>query len=452
MNPSKILWQRRLVNFITLLLLAVTLIGCGGGAAPVESGTPGTIIVSGASPTDIPRYAYGQNYWMWDNGDPISGTEGTISALKPLILRAGGNEPDVSYPSSWKESEIDDFITYCENVGAEPMVQVSIVCSDTTHRRNSTYAADLVRKYKDKVTYWIIGNEPDLYAEQNKISGYTVNNYISDFTAYAIAMKAAAAESPAKTIYLVGPELSYHYDWLDTFLASCHDQVDVVTIHRYPFAPENCTIANALSDAASLRSRIQSCRSTMNKYGIGAKPFAITEAHITYDGDPAKSIQPASPQTFYAGMWIADTMGVALEEGLWTMAYWSTIEGWYLGFLDGTTKNPRPSYYALQMYTSHFGSKIIRPSQVPSGLSVYASRNSGDNQTILMVLNKTNTILHETIQFTNFGSSLGNREYDFPNYSITSLIIPDDPAAPVERWTYTQTEASGGNPPTHTTL
>src|SRR5262249_48660343 len=150
---------------------------------------------------------------------------------------------------------------------------------------------------------------------------YAAADYCASFREYATAMKAADP-----TIQILGPELSWKYiagnDWLTPFLDGRGDVVDIVSVHRYPFAPHETTVAAAFGDAAPCRGVIGAPRANRDQHGLTATPLALTEEHITYDGDPAKSTLPASPQTFYAGLWVADNLGVALEEGLWTAAFW----------------------------------------------------------------------------------------------------------------------------------
>ncbi|HEX2952931.1 MAG TPA: glycoside hydrolase family 44 protein [Bacillota bacterium] len=438
--------SRRFSVVLSILIISmiIMLSGCGGGggstttSGPATDGPAGTITVSASNPQPIGANAYGQNYWCWAQGysNPIQGTESQAAALKVNVLRAGGYNNDAQTPNLWDTTQVDRYIAYCRTANAEPIFQVSIINGTSTDAANWVNYCNKVKSYN--VKYWIIGNEPDLYATQNPGKpGYTVNNYISDFKAYAAAMKAVDP-----TIKVMGPELSWKYqigngsnDWFTPFMEQCHDDVDIVTFHRYPFAPQNSTITNAMSDAPNMRSLIRTLRTVVDTYAGTSKPLAITEANITYDGDPAKSTQSASPNTYYASLWVADSMGVALEEKLWTNAYWSMAEGWTISFLD-SNKQPKPIYYGLYMYTNYFGTSLVRPTSVPTGLSVYASRDTGNSKTILMVINKTNQNLPETIQINDITTPV-SKQHVFPAYSITSIAIPDNGGA-AEVWTYSQ--------------
>jgi hypothetical protein len=371
------------------------------------------------------------------------------------IVRAGGYNNDSQHCRTFEpfsKEQIDIFVKYCRDVGAEPILQVPILRNLQDKPATAQDAADLVnycniiKKYNIK--YWSIGNEPDCYAGRDK-SSYTVDDFCRDFHNFSQAMKAVDP-----TIKILGPDLSWKYypktgndDWLTPFLKKCGSDIDIMAIHRYPFTAEQCTINNAMNDNSTFREWLRQIRTVMNSQGLGSIPIAITEANISWDPDPAHMIYPASPTTYYAGIWIADNMGVALEENVWNVSYWDLCEEWDLSFLDPQTKKPRHNYYGLQMITAHVGAKILPTIKtLPKGFSVYASRNADDDRTILIVINKNKTAGHEIIKFKDFAKNLVPREYDFPEYSITCLSIPDDGSA-MQIWRYTKELASKRLPP-----
>ena len=454
---TKLVGRCKYLVLIVLVLFTIT--GCDSGSScPAASpGPAGTIVISGASPSTINTF-YGENYWCWDsygNYQMLQGTETQVGALHLNVLRAGGYNNDAQTANSFDPfttARVDTYVAYCRAIGAEPILQVSLLKNVNDAPATVQDAAGWVtycNKTKNyNVKYWEIGNEPDLYAGKDKPSTYLVTDFCNDFNIFSKAMKAVDS-----TIQILGPELSWKYppqtganDWLTPFLQNCKGSFDIVSLHRYPFAANQCTLANALNDSADFRSFVQNIRTVINNQGLSNIPLAITEANISWDGDPSHSNLPASPQTFYAGLWLADSLGVALEENLWTMAYWSMCETWTLGFLDSGTKQPKPTYYAFQMYSTHFGTKLIQAASVPDGFAVYASRDAANDRTILMVINKNNTTNQETIKFTNFGTSLSDRTYNFPNYSITCLKIPDNGDA-MQIWSYTQNLANANSPP-----
>jgi hypothetical protein len=295
------------------------------------------------------------------------------------------------------------------------------------------------------IKYWAVGNEPDDYTTMMGVPAgfatYSAADYCTSFKAYAAAMKAVDP-----TIKVLGPELSWQYkpgnDWLTPFLDACKDQVDVVTVHRYPLDPSATTTAAAFADADAFRTVVKALRANLDQHGMQATPLAITEANITWDGTPSKSTLPASPGTFFAGLWTADVTGVALEEGLMTNAFWHVADsasGWKLAFLFGGT--PTPAFYAVSMFAEHFGGKILQVSGVPTGFSVYASQDQA-GKTAVMVLNKTTSAAQLALTF----DSLPAETLTFGAESQTAVVIPPGAGAP-QVFRYTQALATAGMGP-----
>jgi hypothetical protein len=435
---------------------------CGGASAPAtpppsptpSAGPAGTIQVSAAAPSPM-QTRLGENYWCWSNfGTDVRGTEGLVSGLHLGVLRAGGHNNDTNTSDGFDpfdESQIDDFVAYCRRVGAEPILQVPLLKNASGGPATPADAADMVRYCNRRrgygVRYWEIGNEPDLYSDQGDVPGYGVEQFCADFNAFSAAMKRV---DPG--IWILGPELSWRYypqtgsnDWLTPFLSRCRGRFDVVTIHRYPFAANESTIANAMGDVSRFRQVVQGVRAQMAASGLAQAPLAVTEANISWDGTPASSTQSASPQTFYAALWVADSLGAAIEQELWAMCYWSLSEGWTLGFVEAGTGKPRPSYYAFQMVAEHVGPTLLQATP-PAGFSVYASRSASGDATALLVVNKNPTSNEETIVLSGVAGAPASRSYGFPPYSLTALSIPDDGGA-MRVWSYTKALADAGSPP-----
>lgn len=444
---------------VAAALLGLASVGCHSSTATPSqapaTGPPGTIQVSGANPTSR-MTRYGENYWCWSNYGPyVRGIEGLVAGLHLGVLRAGGHNNDTNTSNGFDpfdDAQIDTYVAYCRKVGAEPILQVPLLENARGGAATPQDAADMVR-YCNRtrgygIRYWEIGNEPDLYSDQGDIPGYDVGRFCADFNAFSKAMKSA---DPG--IKILGPELSWRYypqsganDWLTPFLTRCRGSFDIVAVHRYPFAASASTIANAMGDVTTFASVVQGVRGQMAASGLAAVPLAVTEANVSWDGAPENSTQSASPQTFYAGLWVADSLGAAIQQRLWAMCYWSLSESWTLGLVEGATKRPRPSYYAFQMVATHSGPTLLSATP-PAGFSVYASRSGGSDATVLVVINKNATENLETIVLSDLATApSGSLSYSFPGYSLTVLSIPDD-GGRMQVWSYTKEMADAGSPP-----
>lgn len=427
---------------------------------PTDSPPPisGSIVVSAsaAARTSRATAGIGVSYWQWSPswGALISGTETQVAALKPMVIRIGGYNNDANTPDTFDNVQIDKAVTYARAIGAEPILQVPVLAADSTGKPASADTAAAMVTYANVtanygIKYVSVGNEPDLYPDASGstkgIAGYTAVAFCTTLSTYVAAMKAVDP-----TIKILGPELSWKYqsganDWLTTILQTCGSSIDVVTVHRYPIDPAQTTVAAAAADAANLQSTIAHLRAIMQQAGVGDKPLAITEANITWDGDPAKTTMPASPGTVPAGLWAADTFGMGIQNGLWAMIYWSTREGWTLGLFPSAGMTPRPAYWALELYAEHFGPTLISATSTAAGVRVYASRNQADDgtQTIVVNWNASPAIL--TFQVDGLAQAPAVATFTVPALAFAAVEIPD--VGPASAVGYGETERQAGQSP-----
>jgi hypothetical protein len=435
---------------LALAILAAACASSGANHGPAE-GPAAAIAVDGSAPRAI-GLRYGQNYWCWNGyGNFMPASQAQVAPLGLNLLRAGGYNNDAEKSSGgygsdpFGHAQLDAFVAFARAVGAEPILQVPLINNYKQHGGTHADPADaaalvayanVTKGYAIK--YWEVGNEPDLYGNPNNgvtdIPGYTVDAYIADFKAFSAAMKAVDP-----TIQLLGPELSWKYyptqqkstvnDWLTPFIRKARGSYDILAIHRYPFPPEQCTVDAAMKDVDRYVDFVQKIQALIAEEAPGT-PFAITEANITWNGDPGQSNHPASTPTIYAGLWLADNLAASRELGLWGQAYWSISEGWTLGFIDATTHRPRPEYHAFQLVSGHLGSTALAAA-APAGFSAYAARSPADDATVVLALNKHGT--SDPVSFT-FSGVAGGPAAGFtatlPAYSISVLTFPDGGGAP----------------------
>jgi Glycosyl hydrolases family 39 len=430
---------------------AVVLGDAAGSRATVVSGATPTVVISGDQAVTAPPTGYGQNYWVWVTqwGDSVHPVQSSVAAMHLNVLRGGGHNNDTNVPEVFTNDQVDKFVAYAQAIGATPILQVPLLKDQNGARPTPATAAAFVTYANVTkgygIKYWEIGNEPDLYSDQGDLPGYTAANYCTDFAAFADAMRAADP-----TIKILGPELSNKYvpgnDWLTPFLTGCGSKVDIVSVHRYPFSAVQCTIPAAMNDPAQFRAVVRRLRQTMNGLGLSSIPLAITEANLSYEGDPALQTGPAALGTFYAGMWVADVSGIALEENLWTLAYWSIDEAYTTGFFTSDTLQPRPAAYAYELLSTHFGPTILRATTVPSGLSVHASRDDVAKKTAVLFINRTALAMSPVAGFVKVAANPPSIAIDMPAYSIALVEIHDDGSAPVT-WLYTKDMADQNGAP-----
>lgn len=439
------------------------------GAVEPNSGTFVDAPVSGSVTVTLPRvgvavspFAYGQNYWDWadwshDGVTGLTGTEALVGALRLNVLRAGGINNDANIPP-FDAAQIDKYVAYCRLVGAEPILQVPVIANAVDGgAATARTAADMVTYANVTkgygIQYWEIGNEPDNY-DLTFDAGVPLNSadYCATFAAYASAMRAANGASPgARPLRFVGPDLAWKYvsghDWLTPFLDGCKNDVDVVSIHRYPFSAAQLTTAAALADDARFRADIAAIRAIVQGHARAGTPLAITESNVSYDyaaGKYADAALPAQPGTFNAALWTADAMGVALENGLWSFALWNLGEragGSVLGFL--VNARPVPQYFASKLFSTNMRGDVLAPAGAPAGLSVYATHDATSGTISVVVVNKT-SFAHE---LTLAPEGLPRQSFDFPESSISLVSIADTAGAVPHVTRYTRAMALAGIAP-----
>ncbi len=425
-------------------------------------GGPPTVTIARDSGSPISPFAFGQSYWDWvdwaDGGSTgLTGTEPLVSALHVNVIRAGGNNNDSNKPL-FDTSQIDRFVAYCKAVGAEPILQVPLVANNVDGGAATPQtAADMVTYANGTkgygVQYWEIGNEPNLYATA-QASGFPIRtpaDYCAQYAAYATAMRAANAATPdgGAPMQLLGPEIGQpDVAWLTAFLDGCKDYVDIVTVHRYPFAGGETSPSSALSDVTSFRSALASVASVVQSHARPNTPLGVTESNLSWDyaltAYTPTSLQ-ASPGTFFAALWTADVMGTALENRLWTFALWNIGEvsrsDSVLGFITGG--QPTPGYYTEQMLSANFRGNALKPTGVPQGFSVYASHDPTEGSSAVLVLNKRSESAKLTLAF----DAQPPQTFDFPALSATLVKLADSADAAAHLLRYTADMAAANMPP-----
>jgi hypothetical protein len=403
------------------------------------------------------------NYWQWmpAYGDDVSGTDNLVAFLTPAILRVGGYNNDINAPNPFDDGALDASVAYARAIGAEPLIQVPLLADDNGQPPTPATAAAIVSyanvTMQYGIKYFSIGNEPDLYSVQGSpadatkpaIPGYTPAEFCTAAAGYVAAMKAVDP-----TIVIVGPELAYKYqagnpdaDWLTPILTGCGDLFDIISIHRYPFEAAQATLTAAAADPAAFRNIIRSVEGILTATGQGAKPLALTEMNIVYDA--TTQTLDASPGTVGAALWLADSLGTAIELGLWTSCVWniSDTDDWSLGLIGpGSSHAPRPSYYAYALYAVHFGPTLVQVAPPPQGVSVHASRNRADDGTQIIVINWNSGPAALELLVTGLAGAMTRTvTLVAPSVSIAAVEIADNGAAGA--WTYGEPQYRSGSGP-----
>jgi hypothetical protein len=372
-------------RFFALLMLAL-LSACGPTSPPTP--IPGALFVDpGTNLGPISPYLYGTNY------GPMHAV-----VLDVMPLAESGGFTALRFPGGrWTDTvdmqpfQIDQFIAFTEQLGAMPIISVRLLGGKPETAAELVRYTNIQKKYG--VTYWSIGNEPNIYTLLKQADyEYTPDNLNKDWRPIALAMKAADP-----TIKLMGPELSQwnetydatpkdpaKRDWMTEFLKANGDLVDVVSVHRYPmFSPTNgpVTVQQLRENTRKWVAEVEYLRRLIREILGRDLPIAITELN----SDPsAISLQEVSPDSFYNAIWYADVLGQLMNADVFMVNQWVLSQrSTGLGLFKGP--EIRPTYYVFPLY-KNFGSEQVYAASGVTDVDIFAAKRA-DSALTLMVIN-----------------------------------------------------------------
>lgn len=341
---------------------------------------------------------YGVNYGPWA---PLSvKTMPMAFDLEMTFMRfPAGNWGD---QFDLRPSDIDVFIGLAEQMGAEPSISVRLEGGTPEKAAELVRYTNITSGYG--VKYWSIGNEPDLY------DGYTAERASEEWREFALAMEAVDP-----TILLMGPEVSQYppteegneytnvrREWVRTFLEMNGDLVDIVTIHRYPFPPNNvdATTADALmANPPEWDVMIPNLRAIIQETTGRDIPIGVTEINSHWS-DSIGGV--ATNESFLNSIWWADVLGSLIRQQVDVVAYFNlrtTSSPTSYGLLG--RDEPNPTYYVYQLY-KQFGTELIISESNDSFVTVTAALTEEGDLT-LMVVNRHDTAQTVSLEIAGGG-------------------------------------------------
>jgi hypothetical protein len=423
--------QRRLFPiFLALALLAAcTPVAPSAPPLPSDTPTPPASPTSApavlSSPTIVPTpvpdvlyvdpevdlgpispYIYGSNYGPW-TAVPADMLQVAYDSHITALRWPGGNWGDQNDVAGY---QIDMFMAFCKSMNAIPTISVRLLNGTPEAAAELVRYANIEQKYG--ITYWSIGNEPNLFDSLPNVD-YDSVRFNQEWRAIAQAMKAVDP-----SIKLLGPELSQWgtnlentpkdsagRDWMTEFLQANGDLVDVVTVHRYPLYHADgkpSTVDDLRNNTLEWTNMVTYLRGLIHETTGRDIPLAFTEVN----SDPSNVISGvASPDSFYNALWYADILGQLIQQGVFMVNNFvlaNRTGG--LGIIYGS--EIRPIYYDFQIY-SHFGTELVYASSGVEFVNVYAAKRA-DGALTIMVINLTDS--EQQIQLQVQGKRLSTAE------------------------------------------
>lgn len=457
----------------------------------------------------ISPYLYGANWGVWlDFPDKKK-----VASLGLKLIRAGGPFMDrynwrskgYTFPGNKRNilmRSLDDFIQYCRQIGAEPLIQINALgyAPDEQNKDRLTScmgpedAADLVRYLNEEkgynVRFFEIGNEPFIWHRVHfdvRETPCSIEEYFEIFKEISLAMKKAQNEiDPEMQLEIFGPAISTSYlSWetlsletdsrlaIEYFLQECHNFeknssenpegfriLDVLSFHFFPSFKDPRT-GRIQEDISSILESTQVWWSQdyANKYDrsvpLGAVAKVIprfktwiednypgTELAITEFNIDSQSMVDYNPAIKV--LYLADLYGIMAKYGVnYATQFCLNSSDHNIALIDDVD-NITPLYYPLALYAKYFKGTILDvETSLPEKLNVYACNNEGD--TIIMVINKekksyfTEVILQEEENKDSISFF-----YNFPALSLTCIKTPINKEDNlIECWEYGDRQING---------
>ncbi len=367
------------------------------GSAGVASASTATVTVNATNAIKaVDSRIYGVNTAAWDeliyqNGVIDENYLQTVkdSGIKFIVYPGGAWSNDFVWndPALPTMQNFDQFIAFCQAVGAEPKVDVNV-------KGSVDLATSWVQYSKDKgynVTYWQLADEP----WYNGLRGSAYSAKINEF---APAMK--AVDPTIKIVADVSCRYNSERGNTNTVVKNSWQNIDVYNHNLYFIDPKSYSydqrqayyddlLHNTTSYGGnnSVRTWLSFLENIVNTYKDPAKPVEYTTGSYN-----SISYYPADWQINYLpqGLWEADLLGTLIEENVTHAGYWAMqnpypIKQSSYGYVSPDFR-PYVAYYAMQLYTYFFGDTLVSSTSSTQDLAVYASTST--NKLSLILINK----------------------------------------------------------------
>ncbi|WP_019586717.1 GH39 family glycosyl hydrolase [Deinococcus apachensis] len=337
-------------RFLLPLLLSAT-----------ASAAPATLTVTGPGTPIAPLAVNGFNTsWQMSVAEAVE----PVRSVAPTSLRfPGGNVGD--------ENDLTDkaLVYFKGNLGltggnTAAIVQTRVFATRPEARNRPEDAAQAAHDAKAlglKVTYWEIGNEPDLYSKNRGDQSWTPERYCQVFRAQRGAI--LKVDPAAK---FAGPAISnLTLPFLEGFVKGCGDVVDLLTWHEYP-TDGTATDEAALATAPTVTQHVSIVRDLLrdperNPLGHTRDvPLGVTEYGLSWRSD-----RPRHLADQVGALWAAEADLRLAEAGVNVTNYFALIAAGNHGLVD-LAGIPRPTLYAFQQLRHFRGTALPVQSSDPA--------------------------------------------------------------------------------------
>jgi hypothetical protein len=463
-NPSnRTISAQNFILWNLLLIFAIIFTACGGQTAvpvqntPIPEATdtpastptppptatpslaqPGELTVDTAiTKGEINPMVYGANYGPW-SGVPASALEDFKASGITFLRFPGGNWGDDDFV---RGNHVDMLKLFLDMIDGEVVATVNL------REGTPEQAVEMMKLFEEKevdVSYWSIGNEPNLFADKGvNYEQWDTEFYNQRWREFAEAMLAHDPD-----ILLVGPDLSQYTaiesqnpkdaqgrDWMREFLRANGDLVDNVSFHRYPFGGSP-SIAEVRATSPEWDDIIPHLRELIREETGRDIPVSVLEVNTNWSHAVGGE---GTPDSFYNAIWWADVLGRLINQNVDMVGFFT------LAHNDGTTllrmDGPSPTYYTYQLF-KQFGTEKLYADSGLDMVSIFAAQQD-DGTVTLMVVNRGDEDVVAPLNVANYGGgetavlhrfdaehnaeNLGEvsiAELELPGQSISLYVLP----------------------------
>jgi alpha-N-arabinofuranosidase len=288
-----------------------------------------------------------------------------------------------------------DLIRFCAATHTTPLITVNAGTGTATEAANwvaycnepgnAQRTADGLPNPAN-IKLWEVGNE--LYLPGNpsdqQIITVTPQVYAARFLAFASAMRAA---DPTIKIMAIGTANSTtvtlpYPNWTQVVLQQAASQIDYIAVHNayFPEFPsgEGYTTQEVYQSLwaapEAVASSLSSLAQLIAQYQTASRPIgiAITEWGSLFSPDPAWIDHP---KTLGSAVYLARLMQVFMAQPQVSVAnFFLFTDTSFMGAV-GYNQAPKVPYYAIAMYTQHFGTQLIGATL--TGAATYSAPSVG---------------------------------------------------------------------------
>jgi hypothetical protein len=363
-----------------------------------------------------------------------------------IISAAGGGPTNITG---------DTWINDIKAFGGTPMIVLGGSTSDNDF--TPTDAVNMLKHFNGtngpKVSYWVIGNEPNN-------AGISIGSYCTLFNSTVSAMKAVDS-----SIKVAGPAWSYfNLSDLTSFLQCAGNNVDIIDYHHYAMGSTSLDSATTLSQTSGYETEIKQIKQAITQQvPARAANIEVQVGEYNWSWRTADGYQGYNgDDRFYQSVntvWSASVLGHVISAG--GRAHQYSDQNGALGITfeksaDAThfgkaVDDPMPIYYGIQMFSGgslfrSFGASLVKATTSLNNVEVFAStnqknvvlinKNASLSQTAVIQLSGSNSTSVDVWQTNNANpfsapqkmttsgiQAGGDIQVMLPPYSVTTLVL-----------------------------